>query len=206
MELLHAAFSPVNLPYTIMMAIILLYWLSVVIGVLDLSSFDVDLDLDADVDASGAFHGLLAFMNLAELPLMFVLSVMVTSMWAISLLSNHYLQNGAWSLALAVAIPNILVSLLITKIFTRPFAKFFRSLSDEPAARFKIIGNLCVINADLDSDRIAQAEIKTEGAPLLITIRARKGAAMTKGSQGLIVDKDSERDIYIVEPFNDWES
>ena len=52
-EVLQAALAAVNLPYTVFLGLILLYWLTVIIGALDLDLFNIDLDADADVDAPG---------------------------------------------------------------------------------------------------------------------------------------------------------
>lgn len=49
-ELFNAAFSAVNIIPTILMLLILIYWLTVIIGALDLDFLNVDVDTDADVD------------------------------------------------------------------------------------------------------------------------------------------------------------
>ncbi len=212
MELLNAAFSMINLPFTVLLIIILLYWLSVIAGILDISSFDFDLDADVDADVDvdvaggGIFQALLAFVNLGELPFMLVLSVFVVSLWTIAILANYFLGNTSGLMALVLAAPNLVISVFITKIFTKPFAVFYRKLDDDPADKIKTVGSLCTLLADADELRISQGEVKTNGAPLLVTVRTRPGVSMTKGSTGLIVEKDPNKDIYIVEPFDDWES
>lgn len=50
MDVLTIAFSGFNIVYSVFLILILLYWMTVFIGLLDMSSFDVDMDLDADVD------------------------------------------------------------------------------------------------------------------------------------------------------------
>ena len=49
-EFLQECILPVNLPLTILMGLVLSYWLMVIVGVLGLDVIDLDLDLDADVD------------------------------------------------------------------------------------------------------------------------------------------------------------
>ena len=49
-ELLEASISYVNFPFTVLLGLVLLYWITVIVGLLDLDLFDVDLDVDADVD------------------------------------------------------------------------------------------------------------------------------------------------------------
>ena len=49
-QLFAACFTAVNLPYTLLLIAMLLYWLSVIAGALDISILDLDIDLDANVD------------------------------------------------------------------------------------------------------------------------------------------------------------
>lgn len=59
-EFLSALFAPVNLLYTGLFILMLLYWASVIIGALDMDSLDVhahmDTDMDADMDADVHAH------------------------------------------------------------------------------------------------------------------------------------------------------
>ena len=41
-----------NLPYTILLGFVLIYWLTVILGFLDLSTLDLDVDIDMDVDGA----------------------------------------------------------------------------------------------------------------------------------------------------------
>ncbi len=205
MELLYAAFSTVNLPFTVLLILILLYWLSVIIGALDVSSFDIDLDMDADVEP-GMFHGFLAFLNLGELPFMLIASIFVVSTWAISILSNYYLDNSSLLLALGLAVPNLLVSLLITKLVSIPFISVFKQLNRDPGGEIKAVGSLCTLQGRADEERVAQAEVVTGGAPLTLMVRTRQGESLPEGARALVVEKDPEKDVYIVESFDDWES
>ena len=81
-ELLQAAFSPPNIVFTTLLLVVLLYWASVFMGLLDMGSFDVDLDVDLDVDvdidadvdadadvSAGGIAGILHFFNVGQVPL-----------------------------------------------------------------------------------------------------------------------------------------
>ena len=49
-ELFQAALSAENIIYTLLLVLVLFYWLSVIAGGLDMNAFDIDLDVDADLD------------------------------------------------------------------------------------------------------------------------------------------------------------
>jgi len=94
-ELIQTAFSPVNLIYTFLLIIVIMYWLSIIIGALDFGSFDIDFDIDADVDididvdaeietgSSSNLAGVLHFFNFGKLPFMVIMSFAVLFAWAI---------------------------------------------------------------------------------------------------------------------------
>ena len=50
-DVFSTCFALVNLPSTLFLCVMLLYWLSVVIGMLDLNLFHIDTDVHTDVPA-----------------------------------------------------------------------------------------------------------------------------------------------------------
>ena len=125
LELWNAALAAVNLPYTILLGFVCLYWLSVITGVLDISTGDVDVDLDIDVDADmdveadaeiGWMGGALHFFNFGKVPFMLIMTVVIVSAWSMAVISNHYWGDYKWHFGLAMAGPILFVSLFIAKI------------------------------------------------------------------------------------------
>ena len=58
MELIHVAFLPVNAVLTVLLLLVILYWIMVILGGLDVNLFDVDLgdaDIGADVEVDADF-------------------------------------------------------------------------------------------------------------------------------------------------------
>jgi len=201
--LFEAAFSAINLPFTVLLILVLLYWMSVILGALDISLFD--FDIDTSVEPSG-LQGFLLFLSAGEVPFMLIVSIMSLSMWSMAILSNYYLGNTtSWLIAAGLAVPNFGISIFVTKFAVKPFSKLFKALHYE-GDHVSAIGSLCVLHSDATEERIAQATVKTGSAPLTLMVRTRAGEALTGGSQALVIEKDAERDLYIVEPFQDWES
>ena len=104
-ELLQAALAPYNIVHTLLLTVVLFYWLGIIFGALDISAFDidvdagVDMDVDADVDAGadgngvGWFAGALHFFNFGKLPFMLIMSFVIFFAWAISILAHHYIGH-----------------------------------------------------------------------------------------------------------------
>jgi hypothetical protein len=45
-----------------------------------------------------------------------------------------------------------------------------------------------------------QAEIKTDGAPVLLNVRTMNDARMVRGDVAVVVRRDSERDFHFIAP------
>lgn len=211
-ELLNASLSAVNIIPTILLAFILIYWLTVIIGVIDLDTLDFDLDIDVDadvdvdidVDADLNVHGLtsvLSFFNIGHMPFMIFLSFLVMPMWVMSVWANHLVGNSSFWLSLAILIPIIIVSLFVAKILTTPFAKFYMKLRKEDEA-VNPIGKRCKILLTVKGDSIGQAEIKVDGTSILINAMANKGIEIQKGETALVIKHITDKNYYLIEPYN----
>ncbi|MGY8686980.1 MAG: hypothetical protein ACKVHP_04490 [Verrucomicrobiales bacterium] len=138
MELIQEAFRTYNLPLTVSFLLVLAFWGMTVLGVVDTDSLepDLDLDTDADADAHTLGFGLFRFFNVGEVPLMILLSVLITLVWAGALVSNFYLNPGhSHALAFGYFLANGLVSLFLTKLLTTPLKPLTpRPVITRPAA------------------------------------------------------------------------
>lgn len=186
LELLEAAILPINIVFTILLAIVLLYWVSVILGALDISTFDVDIeadvdidmdaDLDADVDgghSGGWFIAALSFFNFGKVPFMVVMTFLILSMWAISILTNHYLGGGSALFALGAFIPNLCISLIVTKIATSPLVPIFRNFN-KTEAPVDYIGKTCTLVLPATTTEMGQAEVEYEGKFLLVSVKVEE--------------------------------
>jgi hypothetical protein len=233
-----------NLPFTVFLGIVVLYWIMVALGALDMNLFgEVDADLHTDVhvdahvdgaaDVDGDMDGhplipgdpphltgdkgggiskeltgndssflvqALAFLNVGQVPVMFVASVLVLCLWLGSMLANHYFTGGSVSLVAAAIIPNLIVSVIVTRYVTLPFRPLFRALTKERDEQVTVIGQRCVIVTSEATPEFGQAEIKTDGAPLLLNVRTMNDARLSRGDVAVVVRRDTERDFHFIAP------
>ena len=199
-QVFSEAITPVNLPFTVLLGIVMLYWLFVALGALDADS---DVDFDADHDLSGHGHdgwfsGMHSFINLGDVPLMVVLSILALCLWTGSLIANHYFTDQRALLALAFLLPNLAVSLVVTRYLTLPLRPIFRMLRRDEEDSVPIVGEPCRITTSTANEQFGQAEIETKGAPLLIEVRTLDGAALPRGTTAVVVRENKERGVYFV--------
>src|SRR5690606_32267110 len=129
-DLLKAIVWGGNIVPTALLIFILTYWLIVLIGFIDIDSFDIDIDLDVETDVNGAgsvawLNHVLYFFNLGQVPLMLFLSFVAIPMWFLAIIATEYLVFNSVFLSYLLLIPNFIVSLFIAKVFTQPFVKLF---------------------------------------------------------------------------------
>lgn len=208
-EIFHESIRSANLPYTILLGGILLYWLLVILGALDIDLCDFDFlsDVDADFDTtvpseSGWLAGVLQFLNLGQVPTMIVASFMAISLWAGSVILNHYWTIPATWILVALVIPNLVISGVVTHFCARPFRRLFKELNREGDEQLPITGRYGKVITSEVNDHFGQVEIETEGAPLVISARAPAGKSYPKGESVVIVDELSSESSFRVKPLD----
>ena len=212
-ELLDESFRLVNFPFTVLIIIVMIYWLLVMFGAVGGEhGSEVDHDLETDFDAEhhveGHHHGhheggslwgsALKFVNLGEVPVMIVLSVLVLSAWTFSMVANHYWTGGSSLLALAFLVVNFVVTIFITRYVTMPLKPLFRAINKQYDKPVEIIGTHCKILTTEANGEFGQGEIATEGAPLLINVRVLNNETLHRGDLAVIVREDKENRIFYI--------
>ncbi len=206
-DLIHAALFPVNLPFTIVLLGLAAYWILVSFGIFDLDSSSADgdialVDSDADTDIHDVpFSGFLHFLNVGEVPLLVIVTVLTLSMWVCGLLANFFL-NPADSLLLGLVylIPSFAVSVVVTRYTTMPLRSVFRLLNaPEPTDR-TLIGQTCIVRTREANATYGQAEVASDGAPLTIQVRTRPDETLPSGTTALIVSQDADTSAYLIRP------
>ncbi len=211
-ELINEAFSLHNLPASILLATVLIYWLLVILGLADADDVGgvdagVDGGLDSDAGHHGGEGGLLSsagrFFHLGVIPFMIVLSVMSLFLWGISILANYYLNGepGARShlVAIGLLVPNLLVSAVATRLLLAPAKNYFTGLQDKAQAEAIIVGRQgVVISAQVDA-HYGQVEIRTQSAPLLLNARTSgETPPIPKGAMVTFIEPAPDHAWYIV--------
>ena len=195
-----------NLPFTIGLIFFCVYWLISSFGVLDFDT-DVDVDLDTDVDINGGiFSTILSFVNAVEVPVMLVLTVLNAVMWAISLTSNEQFNpEGSLSIAGMLLIANFVISVIITKYFTKPLAPLFNAIKKDVEAAEPLIGQSGKVKSRVLDHNYGQVVVlRHNTSPALVNCKLRESdKPLVRGEEVLIISHDKAAKKYIVRAVSD---
>ena len=195
-ELFHESVRLINFPLTLLVFLSALYWVGVILGMLDMEMLDFELDLD--LEDPGIMGRMANLLHFGEAPFFVILSLLFIFMWAISMLTNYY-WNGSDSILLGLVflIPNFLVSLAATSIAVIPAHVFFKKLNQDEEVRKDVVGELCTVSTTKVDEHSGQAEVRTDSAPVVINARSTNQEILEKGQQAVVVEKN-EDGTYII--------
>ncbi|MTI32289.1 OB-fold-containig protein [Xanthovirga aplysinae] len=207
-ELFSASVSVVNIIPTTLLVFILIYWVTVILGVLDFNflDFDLELDLELDAEADGEIsvawlNSVLAFFNLGKVPFMVFMSFLALPLWIISVLSNHFLGNTSILIALLILLADFFISLFVAKFLTMPLIKLFGKMEEDTEGAVTVVGKICTVLLRVEDGKLGQAKVNHSGSPILLNVRSAKGVSLKKGETGLVIDYLESEKIYLIEPY-----
>lgn len=195
-ELLRNAFEGGNIIPTILLILVVLYWIIVIIGILDFDFLDSDFDLDG---GDGPFYALLAFLKVGELPFMFVFSILILNFWIIAMLMRYLPITLGGVVNTILLIPAMILSLFITRLECLPLKFVFKNRSMEDNGENAVIGQLCVLMCEVNNGRLGQAEIERDGASVIINVRSEyEGVSFHKDEVAFVIRKDTDKNMYYI--------
>jgi len=212
-EFFHLMFSPQNVLGTLLLSFCVLYWLIVIVGIIDLDLFDLDLDVEVDVDSDidvSATDGsvawlnkILVFFNLGKIPFMVWLTFLSFPLWFMLMIVNHFFGNTSFLISIVFFIPLLIVSAFIAKPLTYPFVKVFAALDKNNKPK-DLIGKVGTVILAGNENRKGQIEVNYNGSPIRIYVwPSSKEIKLKKNETVLVIQKsETEEQVYIVEPYN----
>lgn len=214
MDILHTLFNPLpNGIASVLLIVIILYWLFALIGGLGMEdldlgidfshdvdiSADIDHDVQIDTDGGGAFLQALQFLNLGKVPFMIVFTVFILLLWISTLVATHFLDISAWGYWSAfLLIPMIIVSLFATGWITRPLAHFFQQIGyngEKPIDFFGCAGKML---STIEGNKIGTAEFLIGKNPMKLNVKSMQGEVLRYGDNVIIARTPEDGKIYLV--------
>lgn len=186
------------------------------------ADFGVDVDLDGGVaTAPGSQLGggnattanesflstLFDFFFLGDVPIVIIGSFLALFFWITTFLSNHYFnpeQQFVW--ALAWLVPNLIATIVLTRIALFPVAILFRKPPPEDTTRSDLLGLVGLVTTSEVTDQFGQIEVRLpQGTEILLNVRAAPGDRLAKGDAARIKQYNNDNGTFLVE-LTKWET
>lgn len=209
-KLFDISFAPANFFLTLMAIVMLLYWLVVIFTGFNFDTPDVDVDADADFEnpdvvapssGAGFWQGLMEFMYIGELPVLFIISIVVFCMWFINVNVTAFFGISSNLLGFIIYIPNFIISMLLTKVVAKPFVKvyaFFNHKGEEP---IDFIGKVGRTTSPISKDKLGQIEIQLEEDVLKVYAKAIDDEMISYGETVMILEESIDKKYYLVQKY-----
>ncbi|MFZ5830516.1 MAG: hypothetical protein ACOY3P_10525 [Planctomycetota bacterium] len=215
LEVFQTAVALPTLPYTILLVLVLLYWLLFLVGaagadLLDGVDLDVDADVDVDADAdaelasgsAGWLAPLLQFFFVGEVPLTVIFSILIIAMWTMAMIVNYYLGGTRLWVGLALFPALFFVGLVFTRAVLTPIAPYLKRVLAQEGDKIDLVGKRCTIHSIEATSAYGQAEVPMRGAPLLLNVRTNEGIVLKRGEEAVICRYDETARAYVVTGFD----
>ncbi|MCK6404879.1 MAG: hypothetical protein L6Q60_02560 [Rhodocyclaceae bacterium] len=195
--------------YTVLLGVVVLYWVLALVGLVDFEHGGLDLDghhdigVHADGDHLSTIASYVVAFGLHGVPFSVVISLLTLIAWVCAGLLAQYLLPWVPTQTLrALAGLGMLVFAMVPAIvLTAWVVKPMRGLFVQHAARSNrsLVGLYCRVTTLNVSERFGQAEASDGNGSFNIRVRAEEPNALTKGSRALIIDYDESSQRYRVE-------
>ncbi len=217
-EFFHFLFIAPNIIATFLLSFCVVYWLIVIVGVIDLDFIDIDIDIDidadvdvdVDADVSGGsetgvawMNKVLHFFNLGRIPFMLWLSIISLLAWIMVVIANYYLGIHSLLLGALLFVGALIAAMVIAKPLTFPLVKVFDKMEDSEGLK-SVVGKMAEVVYPNKGDIPGEVEINHNGSHIRIfVLPSSKEIKLTRNQRVLVIGPSREDDkVYLVEPYN----
>jgi len=191
---------------SILVGVLLVFWLFAIVGAIDFESFGPDWIGDgAGHDADGdLMPGMLVAFGFERMPFSVVLSAIAFFWWLLSVLGAQYLLTWLplpiWMSGSVLLVLALILGVLLASLCVRPLKPLFVMHTASVAS--SLVGRVCRITTQSVEPNFGQAEVRAEdGAPITVRVFASLPNALRRGSSALIIDYDGDQERFEVEAY-----
>ncbi len=195
----HNIFTFPTVFFSGLLVLVIIYWLSAMVGVVDIDSGDADLDADTD---TGILGGWLSKFKLDGIPLTITLSFIILVSWVLCFLAVHFIYPmlpetwvqimvGFWALVITPVVAALIISPLLQPL--KPLFKKQRVTSNTD-----LVGQYAIVRSGKVTATFGEAEFQDGGAGLIIKVRADEPNQIRRGDQVALLSHDAAGSTYHV--------
>lgn len=207
-EFLAALLAFPTIAYSVLLGLALLYWLSVIIGALDVDLFSPDAgDVGGDMAPGGHHgHGFLEFLAIGRVPVTITVSLFLLIGWFLCMLAELTLRTPLASVLSGPVFSTLLIpasvipAVLMTGLVVRPLRSLF-SMASEHGEK-GLVGRMVRISSLTVDHQFGTAVCDNAGPGILMNVCTREGVQMKRDDMAVVVEFDAAKNLYLVAPFS----
>lgn len=201
--------------YTVLLGVVLVYWLLAIIGLVDFEAgADVDIGADAadagDIGDAGdggpeGLSGLAAWLvafGLNGVPFSIVVSLLALVGWFLTGMASLTLlplvpDALRWAAGAGVLLAAAALSIVIAAQLVRPMRGLF--VTHRAISNAALVGQVCKVLTGVVDERQGRAKVAQRGAGINIRVWAPAPNSLRRGDAALITEYDSARQRYRID-------
>ena len=210
-SVLTAITSWPTMVYTVLLGVVLIYWVLALLGMVDFESSGIDLDIDTHADAHaddlGQIASYVVAMGLNGVPFSIVVSLLVLVGWLLTALASVLLLPWVptellrWAAGAALLLVAGALSIVITAQLVRPLRGLF--VTHAATSNASLVGQVCRVLTGVVDERQGRAEVAQRGASINIRVWAPSPNPFKRGDHALVTDYDPATLRYRIDPMPD---
>ncbi len=203
--------------FTSLVGLSLFYWLTVIVGALDIDFLSPDGSHDIGGD-HGADHGighaagavdsfnLASFISLGKVPVTIIFSAFAFIGWQLSMCGEMLLRptlggfTGDFIYGLGMSIVVFVLSFIFTGFSVRPLRGIFNIVSEH--AGITLVGRMVRITSRAVNTTFGTATCDNAGGGILMRVICRDGVILKRDDVAVVVSYDEAQQTYLVAPFS----
>lgn len=191
---------------TVLVGVLMVFWLLVIAGLFDFETVGPDWLGDADISHDGdvGAPAVLAALGLDRLPFSVVVTAIAVWWWLLTMLASPllaWLPLPVWLAGSVLLFAAFAAGVPLAALTLRPLKPIF--VVHEAAQQASAIGKVCRIITSNVEENFGQAEVEIEaGNRIRVQVCATEPNRLAKDSRALIIEHDKIRNRYLVAEYD----
>lgn len=188
---------------TALLAVVLLYWLLALIGLVDFEAEGLEWQADVDAGELSGAAALLVGLGLGGVPFSIAVSGVVLLAWTFACLAAMWVLPAEPGLLMRLAAGSgvLLLALawgvLLTNRLIRPLRPLFKTHAAQSNA--ELVGQACTVLTGSVDERVGRAEVRQSGTSVNVRVWAAAPNGFRRGSPARLAEYDAARQRYRIE-------
>jgi len=200
-EFLNVALTFPTLPYSVVLAFAVLYWMLAACGVVDDGMAHDGMDLHLGDDGLHGISGMFSRLGLGGAPVMLVIALLAFFGWTATYFVHLFLLQSLptpvrWLAGSVTAVLALIPAVPLSVIVLRPIRRLLLRL--RPVEQVSLLGRVGVVASPQVTGEAGHATVDDGGAGLILQVRVCDGVPLPRGERIVLLDYLPETNHYLV--------